>query len=36
MEVKSEDPAKVGEKEKKEAEHNESNSSLKKVSGAHG
>ncbi len=36
MEVKSEDPAKVGEKEKKEAEHNESNSSLKKVSGVHG
>lgn len=36
MEVKSEDPAKVGEKEKKEAEHNESNSSLKKVSGSHG
>lgn len=36
MEVKSEDPAKVGEKEKKEAEHNESNSTLKKVSGAHG
>lgn len=36
MEVKSEDPAKVGEREKKEAEHNESNSSLKKVSGAHG
>lgn len=32
MEIKSEEASTVGEKEKKEAEHNENNSSLKKIS----
>jgi hypothetical protein len=32
MEIKSEEASSVGEKEKKEAEHNENNSSLKKIS----
>lgn len=32
MEIKTEEASKVGEPEKKEAEHNENNSSLKKIS----
>lgn len=32
MEIKAEDPSKIGEQDKKAAEHNENNSSLKKIS----